>query len=137
MFDANSYRNVLCLGHILAEDGRKMSKHLGNILEPIPLMDAHGADAVRWFAAAGGSPWARRAGRHSTIHRPARKVFLTFWEHRGRLGLGMPGQPGAPTGRPCRRPPRVDLVAGGPRGPRWSARSRRRWTRSTRSGPVP
>ncbi len=36
-------------GHILAEDGRKMSKHLGNILEPIPLMDRHGADALRWF----------------------------------------------------------------------------------------
>ena len=32
--------NVVCLGHILAEDGRKMCKHLGNVLEPIPLMDA-------------------------------------------------------------------------------------------------
>ncbi len=39
VFDQSSYRTVLCLGHILAEDGRKMSKHLGNILEPIPLMD--------------------------------------------------------------------------------------------------
>ena len=39
VFDQSRYRNVLCLGHILAEDGRKMSKHLGNILEPIPLMD--------------------------------------------------------------------------------------------------
>ena len=38
-----------------AEDGRKMSKHLGNILEPILLMDRHGADAVRWFMLAGGS----------------------------------------------------------------------------------
>ena len=61
VFDQSSYKNVLCLGHILAEDGRKMSKHLGNILEPIPLMDEHGADAVRWFMAArrfavGGPP---------------------------------------------------------------------------------
>ena len=40
VFDESSYENVLCLGHILAEDGRKMSKHLGNILEPMPLMDA-------------------------------------------------------------------------------------------------
>ena len=39
VFDRSSYKNVLCLGHILAEDGRKMSKHLGNILEPLPLMD--------------------------------------------------------------------------------------------------
>src|SRR5256714_4745781 len=63
VFDKSSYKNVLCLGHILAEDGRKMSKHLGNILEPIPLMDQHGADGLRWFMLAGGSPWsARRVG---------------------------------------------------------------------------
>lgn len=78
-FDASSYRNVLCLGHILAEDGRKMSKHLGNILEPIPLMDAHGADAVRWFMVAGGSPWSARRVGHSTITETVRKVLLTYW----------------------------------------------------------
>ena len=78
VFDSNSYKNVLCLGHILAEDGRKMSKHLGNILEPIPLMDAHGADAVRWFMAAGGSPWASRRVGHSTMQE-VRKVLLTYW----------------------------------------------------------
>ena len=72
VFDKSSYENVVCLGHILAEDGRKMSKHLGNILQPIPLMDQHGADAVRWFMAAGGSPWAaRRVGpRHDPGGRP-------------------------------------------------------------------
>ena len=79
VFDQSSYRNVLCLGHILAEDGRKMSKHLGNILEPIPLMDFHGADAVRWFMAAGGSPWASRRVGHSTIQETVRKVLLTYW----------------------------------------------------------
>ena len=40
-----------------------MSKHLGNILEPIPLMDQHGADAVRWFMAAAGSPVGGPPGR--------------------------------------------------------------------------
>jgi isoleucyl-tRNA synthetase len=78
-FDQNSYSNVLCLGHILAEDGRKMSKHLGNILEPISLMDTHGADAVRWFMAAGGSPWASRRVGHATITEITRKVLLTYW----------------------------------------------------------
>jgi isoleucyl-tRNA synthetase len=78
-FDQNAYSNVLCLGHILAEDGRKMSKHLGNILEPISLMDAHGADAVRWFMAAGGSPWAARRVGHATITEITRKVLLTYW----------------------------------------------------------
>ena len=79
VFDQSSYRNVLCLGHIMAEDGRKMSKHLGNILEPIPLMDEHGADAVRWFMAAGGSPWAARRVGHTTIQETVRKVLLTYW----------------------------------------------------------
>ena len=79
VFDASSYRNVLCLGHILAEDGRKMSKHLGNILEPIPLMDQYGADAVRWFMAAGGSPWASRRVGDTTITETVRKVLLTYW----------------------------------------------------------
>src|SRR5690606_22761622 len=37
VFDRSSYKNVVCLGHILAEDGRKMSKHLGNVLDPIEL----------------------------------------------------------------------------------------------------
>jgi isoleucyl-tRNA synthetase len=79
VFEQSSYQNVLCLGHILAEDGRKMSKHLGNILEPIPLMDEHGADAVRWFMAAGGSPWAARRVGHATIQETVRKVLLTYW----------------------------------------------------------
>ncbi|MDO5092359.1 MAG: isoleucine--tRNA ligase [Propionibacteriaceae bacterium] len=79
VFDQSSYRNVVCLGHILAEDGRKMSKHLGNILEPIPLMDSHGADAVRWFMACSGSPWVARRVGHNTIAETVRKVLLTFW----------------------------------------------------------
>jgi isoleucyl-tRNA synthetase len=79
VFDRNAYENVVCLGHILAEDGRKMSKHLGNILQPIPLMEQHGADAVRWFMAAGGSPWAARRVGHGTIQEVVRKTLLTYW----------------------------------------------------------
>ncbi len=78
-FDQSSYETVLCLGHLLAEDGRKMSKHLGNIILPVPLMDTHGADAVRWFMLCGGSPWqARRVGDH-VLQEIVRKVLLTYW----------------------------------------------------------
>ncbi len=79
VFDRSSYRNVVCLGHILADDGRKMSKHLGNILEPIPLMDKHGADAVRWFMACSGSPWMARRVGDQTIGETVRKVLITYW----------------------------------------------------------
>ncbi|MBM2622619.1 isoleucine--tRNA ligase [Actinoplanes sp. LDG1-06] len=79
VFDRSSYETVVCLGHILAEDGRKMSKHLGNILEPIPLMDTHGADAVRWFMACVGSPWSARRVGNNTLQEVVRKTLLTYW----------------------------------------------------------
>lgn len=79
VFDQSSYRNVLCLGHILDAQGRKMSKHLGNVLQPIPLMDAHGADAVRWFMLASGSPWQARRVSHEAIDDVVRRVLLTYW----------------------------------------------------------
>ena len=87
VFDASSYENVLCLGLILAEDGRKMSKHLGNVLDPIPLMDDHGADAVRWFMAASGSPWLPRRVGHAAIGDVVRKVLLTYWNTASFLSL--------------------------------------------------
>ncbi len=79
LFDRSAYENVVCLGHILAEDGRKMSKHLGNILEPIPLMDKHGADALRWFMACSGSPWVSRRVGDGPLAEIVNKVLLTYW----------------------------------------------------------
>jgi isoleucyl-tRNA synthetase len=87
VFDQSSYKNVVCLGHILDEDGRKMSKHLGNVLEPIPLMDEHGADAVRWFMLASGSPWQARRVGHAAIGEVVRKVLLTYWNTAAFLSL--------------------------------------------------
>ena len=79
VFDQSSYKTVLCLGHILDKDGRKMSKHLGNVLEPMALMDQHGADAVRWYMLAAGSPWASRRVGHESINEVVRKTLLTYW----------------------------------------------------------
>jgi isoleucyl-tRNA synthetase len=104
LFNQNSYRNVLCLGHILAEDGRKMSKNLGNILEPIPLMDAHGADAVRWFMLCSGSPWSARRVGHKVLDEIASKVLRTYWSVASFQSLyarannwTVGGDPGTPT----------------------------------------
>ena len=79
VFDKSSYKTVLCLGHILDKDGRKMSKHLGNVLEPMPLMNQHGADAVRWYMLAAGSPWSARRVGHDAITDVVRKTLLTYW----------------------------------------------------------
>jgi isoleucyl-tRNA synthetase len=79
VFGRSSYENVVCLGLVVDEHGRKMSKHLGNVLEPMPLMAEQGADAVRWFFAAVGSPWSMRKVGHATLGEVVRKVLLTYW----------------------------------------------------------
>jgi isoleucyl-tRNA synthetase len=79
VFGRSAYENVVCLGLVVDEAGRKMSKHLGNVLEPIPLMEAHGADALRWFFAASGSPWGDRRVGHDVLNEIVRKVLLTYW----------------------------------------------------------
>jgi isoleucyl-tRNA synthetase len=79
VFDQGSYETVLCLGHILDAEGRKMSKHLGNVLDPHELMDKHGADALRWYMLCGGSPWASRRIGDAQLEEVTRKVLLTWW----------------------------------------------------------
>ena len=79
VFDKSSYETVLCLGLILAEDGRRMSKHLGNILDPFTLFEKHGADALRWYMLCGGNPWAARRIGDKVLDEVVRKVLLTYW----------------------------------------------------------
>src|SRR3989449_2359770 len=49
LFNQNSYRNVICLGHVVDPKGRKASKSRGNVLDPNYLFDNFGSDAVRWY----------------------------------------------------------------------------------------
>ena len=100
------YENVVCLGLVVDERGRKMSKHLGNVLEPIPLMDAHGADALRWFFAASGSPWATRRVGHDALEEIVRKILLTYWNTVSFLVLyANAAAAGAPDARRPEAPP--------------------------------
>ncbi|MGH3938188.1 MAG: isoleucine--tRNA ligase, partial [Pseudonocardiaceae bacterium] len=79
LFDRSSYETVLCLGLILDAEGRKMSKHLGNVVDPFTLFDQYGADAVRWLMLAGGSPWVDRRIGTEALDEVVRKVLLTYW----------------------------------------------------------
>src|SRR5436305_11596866 len=79
VFDRSSYETVLCLGHVLDEQGRKMSKHLGNVLDPFELFERHGADALRWFMLCGGSPWSSRRVGDRALEEVVRKTLLTYW----------------------------------------------------------
>jgi isoleucyl-tRNA synthetase len=79
LFDQTPYRNVVVLGHIVDEDGRKMSKSLGNVLDPFELLDRYGADPLRWFMLAGGSPWVARRLSPKVLEEVTRSFFLTLW----------------------------------------------------------
>jgi isoleucyl-tRNA synthetase len=79
LFGDSSYRTVLCLGHIVDEDGRKMSKSLGNILDPWELIRSHGADAMRWLMLAEGNPWVSRRVGHHVLEDVIRRFVLTLW----------------------------------------------------------
>jgi isoleucyl-tRNA synthetase len=57
LFDRSSYRNVVCTGLISDEQGRKMSKSLGNSVSPWEVIDRFGADALRWYFFTSKYPW--------------------------------------------------------------------------------
>jgi isoleucyl-tRNA synthetase len=107
VFDRSSYETVLCLGLILAEDGRRMSKHLGNILDPFHLFEKHGADAVRWYMLCGGNPWAARRIGDKVLDEVVRKVLLTYWNTASFLVLYANAngwRPGSPVAGAADRP---------------------------------
>ncbi len=87
VFDRSSYETVLCLGHILDGEGRKMSKHLGNVLDPHEIFERQGADALRWYMLCGGSPWSARRVGHEQVDEVVRKVLLTYWNTASFLSL--------------------------------------------------
>jgi isoleucyl-tRNA synthetase len=78
-FDSTAYRNVVCLGHLVAADGRKMSKSLGNAFDPWEALDRQGADALRWFMLVSGSPWESRRVGHEILDDAVRRLLLPLW----------------------------------------------------------
>jgi len=78
-FDETAYRNVVCLGHLIAEDGRKMSKSLGNQFDPWDALNRQGADALRWWMLTSGSPWESRRIGHETLDEHVRQFLLPLW----------------------------------------------------------
>jgi isoleucyl-tRNA synthetase len=56
-----------------------MSRHLGNVVEPMAVLNSRGADAVRWFFAASGSPWGPRRIGPAALDEIVAGVLLTYW----------------------------------------------------------
>ena len=83
LFDRSSYRNVVCLGLILDEEGRKMSKSLGNTVEPWDVLDRFGADAFRWYFFTSKQPWDGYRFSMKTIEESVRQFLLPLWNTYG------------------------------------------------------
>ena len=74
-----SYRNVICLGLILDGQGQKMSKRQGNVVDPWIVLDAQGADAVRWYLFTASHPGESRRFSQDLVNEVVRRFLLTLW----------------------------------------------------------
>ncbi|HYF45935.1 MAG TPA: isoleucine--tRNA ligase, partial [Acidimicrobiales bacterium] len=73
-FGQTPYENVVCLGHLVDGEGRKMSKSLGNVVDPWHIVLNHGADATRWWMLSAGQPWGTRRVYEEAIRESTRQT---------------------------------------------------------------
>jgi isoleucyl-tRNA synthetase len=81
--DSVAYRNVICLAHIVDKDGKKMSKSLGNIVDPYDVFDSVGADALRWYFTARVAPDVQKRISVDIVRDVASSFLNTLWNTYG------------------------------------------------------
>ena len=79
LFDEAPFKNCVVLGLVCDKDGKKMSKHLGNVVNPFDVLSTQGADAVRWYFYTGSSPWLPSRFSADAVSEYQRKFMGTFW----------------------------------------------------------
>ena len=79
LFNTYAYKNVVSNGLVLDKNGNKMSKRLGNSVNPFEIIDKYGADAVRWYIISNTEPWENLKFDTNGIEEVTRKIFLTFF----------------------------------------------------------
>ena len=87
VFDSVAYKNVVSNGLVLDKEGRKMSKRLGNAVDPFTTIDKYGADAVRWYLMTNAAPWDNLKFDEKGIEEVRRKFFGTLYNTYGFLAL--------------------------------------------------
>ena len=79
VFDSVSYKNVVSNGLVLDKDGKKMSKRLGNAIDPFVTLPEHGADATRWYMISNANPWDNLKFDLDGVVEVKRKFFGTLY----------------------------------------------------------
>jgi isoleucyl-tRNA synthetase len=77
--DSPAFKNVIVLGHIVDEKGEKMSKSKGNAVDPWTVLDAQGADALRWYLYSASPPETTKRFSQSLVEDTVQDFLLTLW----------------------------------------------------------
>ncbi len=86
-FDSIAYKNVVSNGLVLDKNGVKMSKRLGNVIDPFVTIEKYGADATRWYMVANAAPWDNLKFDLEGIGEVQRKLFGTLYNTYGFFAL--------------------------------------------------
>ena len=78
LFDRAPFKNCIVLGHVQDAEGRKMSKHLGNVVDPFVMLDKFGADALRWYFYTTSAPWLPSRFSEEAVQEGQRKFLATL-----------------------------------------------------------
>ena len=79
IFNKAPFKNVIVLGHVQDENGQKMSKSKGNAVDPFKALEAHGADAIRWYFYTSSAPWLPKRFSDKAVREGQRKLLSTLW----------------------------------------------------------
>ena len=79
LFKQNSYRNVVCLGHVVDPKGKKASKSRGNVLDPNYLFDTFGSDAVRWYFYTSTQVGENYRTSDAVLRETVQQFFIPLW----------------------------------------------------------
>ena len=78
LFDRAPFANCIVMGHVQDAEGRKMSKHLGNVVDPFQMLDKFGADALRWYFYTCTAPWLPKRFSEEAVQEGQRKFLGTL-----------------------------------------------------------
>ncbi|MBD5225377.1 MAG: isoleucine--tRNA ligase [Bacteroidales bacterium] len=110
VFDSVAYKAVISNGLVLDKDGNKMSKRLGNAVNPFETIEEFGSDPVRWYMIANSSPWDNLKFDKDGVKEVARKLFATLYNTYSFLALyaNVDGFTGAEKQVPVNERPEID-----------------------------
>ncbi len=79
MFGKSPFKNCIVMGLVQDKDGKKMSKHLGNVVDPWDILNKQGADAARWYFYSANQPWLPSRFSDEAVNDGIKKFIGTYW----------------------------------------------------------